>query len=152
MLHCFIIAGKPVRLWQNNGESYEHVLMKALGFAMFVGRYANLQIETAVGLRYKPDLISRASDGTFDFWGECGSNSMRKTAWILKHAGAHLVVLFRIEQNSKQLAARLREKIPMRYRSPGRLMPVNFRDQIFSLTAAGRIAAVEADWFEAVFV
>jgi hypothetical protein len=60
MLHDFYLAGKRVRLWQRGGESYEHILMKALGFAMFASRYPNLEIETKIGLRYKPDLIARA--------------------------------------------------------------------------------------------
>ncbi len=57
MLHDFQIAGRKVRLWQRNGESYEHILMKALGYAMFARQYPTLEIETKVGLRYKPDLV-----------------------------------------------------------------------------------------------
>jgi len=87
MLHNFILAGVAVRLWQNPGENYEHVLLKALGYAMFVSDYPSLQIEVSVGLRYKPDLIAPAANQGFDFWGECGINSIRKTAWVLKHAG-----------------------------------------------------------------
>src|SRR4051812_47216354 len=135
MLHSFIIAGKPHRLWQNNGESYEHVLMKALGAAMFIGQFPNLEIESQVGLRYKPDLIARSSDGKFDFWGECGLNSTRKTAWILKHAGAELLVLFKIGQNAAQLIRHLRESVPPQYREADRLKLVNFRPDIRDLTA-----------------
>src|SRR5215203_1046860 len=46
MLHDFNLAGKRMRLWQRTGESYEHILMKALGYAMFAPRYPNLEIET----------------------------------------------------------------------------------------------------------
>ena len=46
MLHNFLIKGKSIKLWQRQGESYKHVLMKALGYAMFVGDYPDLQIET----------------------------------------------------------------------------------------------------------
>jgi hypothetical protein len=79
MLHDFQLAGKRIRLWQRPGESYEHVLMKALGYAMFVSEFPQLEIETKVGLRHKPDLVAQNSDGEFLFWGEAGENSMRKT-------------------------------------------------------------------------
>jgi len=75
MLHDFQLAGKRVRLWQRTGESYEHILMKALGFAMFVKKYPMLEIEMKVGLRYKPDLVARNVKGEFLFWGEAGANS-----------------------------------------------------------------------------
>ena len=152
MLHNFIVAGRPLRLWQNNGESYEHVLMKALGFAMFIGQYPSLQVEVKVGLRYKPDLVSRAADGSFDFWGECGINSIRKTNWILKHAGARSLVLFKIGQNSEQLVHQLRAAIPGKYRSGARLRLVNFRSEIRDLTATKQIATVSDDWFESVVI
>ena len=36
-LYYFELAGRGVRLWQRPGETYRHVLLKALGFAMFAG-------------------------------------------------------------------------------------------------------------------
>jgi hypothetical protein len=152
MQHSFIIAEQSLRLWQNRGESYEHVLMKALGFAMFIAEYPDLQVEVKVGLRYKPDLVSRAADGSFDLWGECGINSVRKTNWILKHASARLLVLFKIGQNSERLVHQLREMIPEKYRSDGRLQLINFSSEIRDLTASKQIATVSDDWFESVVI
>jgi hypothetical protein len=152
VLHNFTIADRPVRLWQNNGESYIHVLMKALAFAMFVPEYPNLEVEVRVGLRYKPDLISRAVDGSFEFWGECGINSTRKTNWILKHSRAARLVLFKTGQNSEQIARHLRESVPPKYRPPGRLQLVNFTSEIGDLTATKQIATVAGDWYESVAV
>lgn len=147
MIHSFELAGRKMRLWQNNGESYEHVLMKALGYAMFVRRYPSLEIERRVGLRYKPDLIAVGADGIFDFWGECGINSIRKTAWLMKHSGAKRVVLFKINYGAEQLAEQLREAIPEKYRPDGRLSLINFVPEIRDLTATRQIAKVSADWF-----
>jgi len=95
MLYDFELAGRRVRLWQRTGESYEHVLMKALGYAMFVREFPALEIEQRVGLRYKPDLVARRGNDTdgadfakpFAFWGECGTTALRKINWLLKHAG-----------------------------------------------------------------
>lgn len=50
----FRIAGQRITLYKKNGESYEHVLMKALGYAMVRPRFSNLEIERRIGLRYRP--------------------------------------------------------------------------------------------------
>lgn len=147
MLHDFQLAGKRMRLWQRQGESYEHILMKALGFAMFAGKYPTLDIEVRVGLRYKPDLIARNAAGDFLFWGECGANSLRKTNWLLKHARAEKLVLFKIGQNSEQLTKQLREEIPAKYRSSGRLSLINFAGDIVGLTVSKQIEKVPKEWF-----
>ena len=150
MLHDFQIAGRKVRLWQRVGESYGHILMKALGYAMFVGEYPTLEIEVKTGLRYKPDLVARNDGGEFIFWGEAGANSLRKTAWILKHTGVEKLALFKIGQNVKQLVEQLRTEIPVKYRRQGRLVLINFVGEIKDLTAAKQIEKVSADWFTKV--
>jgi hypothetical protein len=147
MLHDFNLAGKRMRLWQRPGESYEHVLMKALGYAMFAPQFANLEIETRVGLRYKPDLIAYNENGDFAFWGECGQNSIRKTHWILKHTRTEKMVLFKISASVSQLIKQIREEIPEKYRADGKLTLVNFVNEIVNLTADRQIAKVSKDWF-----
>ena len=147
MLHDFYLADGRIRLWQRAGESYEHILMKALGYAMFVGEYPNLEIEVKVGLRYKPDLIAVGVAGDFQFWGECGANSIRKTRWILKHARTEKLVLFKIGQNVEQLIKQLRAEIPAKYRLGGRLILINFVSDIAGLTAGRQISKVSRDWF-----
>jgi hypothetical protein len=148
MLHDFTLAGKRVRLWQRPGESYEHVLMKALGYAMFVRKYRHLEIELKVGLRYKPDLIAFKTIGDFDFWGECGANSLRKTAWILKHTRTRKLALFKIGINAEQIIKQLRAEIPAKYRAGGKLVLINFVSDIVNLTASKQIEKVSQDWFD----
>ncbi len=148
MLHDFTLAGKRMRLWQRTGESYQHVLMKALGYAMFAPAFPNLEIETRVGLRYKPDLIALGANGDFALWGECGQNAIRKTHWILKHTRTEKMVLFKISANVNQLVRQLREEIPSKYRAGGKLTLVNFVSEIVNLTADRQIAKVSEDWFD----
>ena len=147
MLHEFQIYGEKVRLWQRVGESYEHVLMKALGYALFVGEYPNLEIEIKVGLRYKPDLIARNEAGEFTFWGEAGANSLRKTAWILKHTRVKTLALFKIGQNVTQLIEQMRTEIPPKYRVGDRLTLIVFARNIKDLTGGKQIEKVSKDWF-----
>lgn len=164
MLHDFELAGRRVRLWQRTGESYEHVLMKALGYAMFVEEFPALEIEQRVGLRYKPDLVARGGDNSsgggngkgfecpFAFWGECGQNALRKTNWLLKHAGVARLVLFKIIANPTALAAELRAAVDARYREPGRLVVVNFKGDIVERTCERRIARVAESWYTKTIV
>lgn len=141
-----------MRLWQRFGESYEHVLMKALGFAMFTGKYPNLEIEIKIGLRYKPDLIAVDESGNLEFWGECGQNSLRKTHWILKHTRTKNLVLFKIGANTGQLVKQLRAEIPEKYRLDSRLVLINFLNNIVNLTADKQIEKVSQDWFEKIII
>ncbi len=147
MLHDFQLAQKRIRLWQRIGESYEHVLMKALGFALFIKEYPTLEIEMKVGLRYKPDLVARGDADNFLFWGEAGANSIRKTAWLLKHARVERLVLFKIAINEAQFIKQLREEIPVKYRTGGKLILINFSGEIKQLTATKQIEKVSKDWF-----
>ena len=150
MLYDFELAGRRVRLWQRPGESYEHVLMKALGYAMYAEQFPELEIEQAVGLRYKPDLVARATavgGPRFPFWGECGQTSMRKAHWLLKHAGIGQLVLFKIIANAAALATVLRAAIAARYRHDGRVLIVNFRSDIVALTADREFATVPRNWY-----
>ncbi len=147
MLHDFQLAGRRVRLWQRTGESYGHVLMKWLGYVLFVGDYPNLEIEKRVGLRYKPDLVALGDDGNFVFWGEAGDNSLRKTLWLLKHAPVEKLVLFKIGASQTQLIKQLRDEIAPKYRADGKLILINFVADIVRLTAAEQIEKVSKDWF-----
>lgn len=157
MLYDFELVGRRVRLWQRRGESYGHVLMKALGYAMFVREYSNLEIELPVGLRYKPDLVAlnEAAGGRgarFHFWGECGMVSMRKVAWLLKHGDAERLVLFKIGSSVKAYTRELRDSVEPRYREGGRLTLVNFKADIAERAAERRIESVPGDWYEKIDV
>lgn len=147
MLHEFVLAGNKVKLWQRVGESYQHVLMKALGYAMFVDEYPDLEIEIRVNLRYKPDLIVFSETRDFKFWGECGQNSIRKTVWLLKHTRTEKLVLFKIGQNTESLVKQLREEIEAKYRLAGRVRLINFVSEIMDLTATKQIEKVSKDWY-----
>lgn len=145
-----------MRLWQRPGESYGHVLLKALGYAMFVAEHPHLEIELRVGLRYKPDLVAprpAASAGAarFAFWGECGMVTMRKVAWLLKHGQTERLVLFKIDCPVAALTKELREAVEPRQRAGGRLLVVNFVPDIAE-RAGPEIPEVPAGWYTETFV
>ena len=160
MLHDFELAGRRVRLWQRRGETYGHVLLKALGFAMYVGEYPGLEIELPVGLRYKPDLVALNEGGDpapragarFLFWGECGLVTMRKVAWLLKHGDSERVVLFKLDCGVRPLVRELRDAVPERYREGGRLQLVNFAPDVAERAASRRVESVPEGWYTKVVI
>jgi hypothetical protein len=158
MHHDFLLAGRRVRLWQRVGEGYGHILLKALGYAMFVSEYPNLEIERRVGLRYKPDLVVLAGGGgphtgaRFLFWGECGLVTMRKVAWLLKHGDTERLALFKLGVAAEPLARELRSAIEPRYREAGRLMIYNFASDVDQLAAGHAIEQVPQSWYRKIVV
>ena len=121
--------------------------MKALGYTMFVGDYPDLQIETSVGLRYKPDLVARDEHGRFTIWGECGQVSMRKIGWLLKHARVEHLVIFKIAVAVLPLIEELRAEVAPKYRAPGRVEIVNFVSNIVELTLDRHVPYVPFEWY-----
>ncbi len=148
MLHDFYLPNRQrLKLWQREGESYEHVLMKALGYAMFIQEYPNMQVEAKLRLRYKPDLVAFDEKGELEFWGECGQNSIKKTHWILKHTRVKRLVLFKIGMNAiESLIKQIRQQIPEKYRQ-NKLLLVNFVSDIVDLTASKNIEEIPEEWF-----
>src|ERR671932_906869 len=154
MLYDFELAGRRMRLWQRGGETYGHVLMKALGYAMYVAEYPGLEIELPVGLRYKPDLVAlnEATGGRpragarFLFWGECGMVSMRKVAWLLKHGDLERLVLFKLDCGVPAFTRELRDSVEPRYREGGRLTLVNFKPDVAE-RAGRRVGGVPPGWY-----
>lgn len=157
LLYDFELRGRRVRLWKRLGESYEHVLMKALAYAMNVGEFPQLEIESDVGLRYRPDLVARRDEGDyrarrFPFWGECGATAMRKVNWLLKHADIGRLVLFKLSATPAPLLAELRSSVELRQRAGGRLRVVSFTRGIVARAAERQIECVPESWYKEFIV
>ena len=79
-------------LVKKRGESIEHVLMKAVLWAIYLPDYPDVQVEVPIGDTYKPDLVAMApppgglayGDPEPVFWGEAGKVSGDKWASLLK--------------------------------------------------------------------
>jgi hypothetical protein len=60
---------------------------------------------------------------------------------------ALLFVHYQIAINEAQFVKQLREEIPVKYRTAGKLILINFRSEIKQLTATKQIERVSKDWF-----
>lgn len=142
----FRIGAERVTLYKKSGESYEHVLMKALGYTLFRPQFPQLEIERRIGGRYKPDLIALDAQGKPEFWGECGQVSLRKVGWLAKHSGARQVALFKFQITAKHFLEQVRAAVESRYRPAGRLQLFVFAPAI--LAEAGAVLnEVPAHWY-----
>jgi hypothetical protein len=70
-----VFAKKP-------GESLEHVLMKAMLWALYLPQYPEMLLEVPIGGRYKPDLVQPRpgldpASGPL-FWAEAGKVGQKK--------------------------------------------------------------------------
>jgi hypothetical protein len=150
MLHRFDIADRRLALYQRTGESFEHVALKALCYGLYSATYPDLEIETRLGWRYTPVVVS-LDGGRPRFWGECGSVSMRKVAWLAKHSGASELAFVKLGGGSG-FAAEVRDAVEERYRPSGRIVVIGFREQVPGLVQARglRIEGIPAEWYRRI--
>lgn len=144
------IVGERITLYKRAGESYEHVLMKALGYAMFRPTYPSLEIERCIGLRYKPDLIALNETQQIAFWGECGAVSFRKIAWLAKHSHVQRLVIFKFAQTLiaiSQWIQSLQAEVESRYRPTNRLSLINFDSSVMN-EVDKEINDIPSKWYQ----
>lgn len=143
----FRIAGERVTLHKKIGESYEHVLMKALAYALFRPQFPKLVIEQRIGLRYKPDLVALNDLGKAEFWGECGQVGLRKISWIAKHSGVHQLALFKFDIIPNHFISQVRDQVEARYRPPQRIRLFNFNSNVLN-QAGEEFDEVPEIWYQ----
>lgn len=86
--------GQSLVLIKRPIERAEHVLQKALLWALYLPHYAALKVEVPLPQpsRYKPDLLALDALHEPKFWGECGEVSVEKLAFLLnRFRRTHLV-------------------------------------------------------------
>jgi hypothetical protein len=85
--------GRKLVLVKRPDESERHVLLKALVFGLYAGRYPDLKVEVGIGHRYRPDLVALDSDGDPILWAECGETGKEKIEYLVRSLPhTHLVI------------------------------------------------------------
>lgn len=90
--------GQTLVLIKRPIESAEHVLQKALLWALYLPRYPQLRVEVPLPQpsRYKPDLLALQPDISGQpepvLWGECGEVAVEKLRFLLsRYRRTHFV-------------------------------------------------------------
>ncbi|MBR9985295.1 MAG: hypothetical protein KFF68_05235 [Desulfosarcina sp.] len=73
----FRVGGKKQVFVKKPVEHLHHVVMKALLWALVLPVYDQVQVEVAIGHRYKPDLVTLGFDAPL-FWAEAGRVGSQK--------------------------------------------------------------------------
>lgn len=95
MLHAH---GKRNVFVKGAQESAEHVLMKIFLWALYLPQYPDLDVETRIGDRYKPDVVQLSAplfDGSREpvFWGESEQVSSKKIrALVRRYPATHFAI------------------------------------------------------------
>lgn len=76
--------GKKAVFVKKNREGSNHVVMKALLWALYLPEYPDLMIEVSIGDRYKPDLVELDPQCKPNFWGESGRVGAKKIHRLIK--------------------------------------------------------------------
>ncbi|MEM1054001.1 MAG: hypothetical protein AAGI52_00625 [Bacteroidota bacterium] len=88
-------------LVKKRGEGIEHVLMKAVLWALYLPEYPEMSVEVGIGDAYKPDLVRLAAppgglaygEARPIFWGEAGKVSEKKWRSLFRRfPEAHVAV------------------------------------------------------------
>lgn len=85
-------APRKLVLVKKRGESIEHVVMKAVLWALYLPQFPEMQVEVSIGDAYKPDLVELRpppggpayGDPEPAFWGEARKVSAEKWRSLLK--------------------------------------------------------------------
>lgn len=89
----FKAHGKQVVFVKHAKEQSQHVVMKALIWALYLPEYPNVSVEIPVGDRYKPDVVALSPEGQPLFWGEAGKVSADKIrSLIRRYRNTHFVI------------------------------------------------------------
>jgi hypothetical protein len=80
----FRAHGRQVVLVKKPVERAEHVLMKALLWALYLPAYPEAAVEVSIGDRYKPDVVQLGARGRPAFWAEAGKVGKDKIASLLR--------------------------------------------------------------------
>lgn len=85
--------GRQVVFAKKAQESSEHVLMKALLWALYLPQYPGLLVEVPVGDRYRPDLVALDENGKPRFWAEAGQVGRQKIHTLARrYRGTHFAI------------------------------------------------------------
>ncbi|MEW6283307.1 MAG: hypothetical protein AB1758_32160 [Candidatus Eremiobacterota bacterium] len=96
---------------KRSNERSVHVVMKALLWALYLPGYPDLAVETAVGHRYKPDVVSLDPQGKPRFWGEAGHVGIQKIRHLVGRFRATHLALARWHAPMRPFEAMVREEL-----------------------------------------
>jgi uncharacterized protein YaeQ len=106
---------RSLTLFKHKGEPMEHVLLKALGYALFASLYENLEVDAHLNFKYQPDIVALDATGEPELWIQCGAPDADRLEYALKHTRASRVILITQAPALEPIVQDLKKKIHYRY-------------------------------------
>jgi hypothetical protein len=97
-------------------EGGTHVLTKALLWALYLPDYPDLSVETPIGHRYKPDLVTLDENGKPEFWAEAGKVGARKLRTLVRRFRSTHLVFAKWNMNLVPLQKMVNKELPFTHR------------------------------------
>ncbi|HYE58064.1 MAG TPA: hypothetical protein VD948_06145 [Rhodothermales bacterium] len=141
----FRAHGRKVVFVKRAGESAEHVVGKALLWALYLPQYPDLAVEVGIGHRYKPDVVALCPEGTPAFWGEAGVVSAVKVASLGRRFRDTHFAHATWRTSLPQAEAFVRAALGSTRRAPFDVLVFNLDDALALIEDDGTITATFAD-------
>ncbi len=111
--------GRSLVLIKRPIESAEHVLQKALLWALYLPQYPDLRVEVQLPTpsRYKPDLLALDAQQQPSFWAECGVVGIEKLQFVLNRYRRTHFVFSKWETRLDQFAELIEQVLQKSHRS-----------------------------------
>jgi len=124
-LRLSVPTGQSTQLSKAPGESVQHLLLKALCWALYLPQYPSAICEPSadcridVGSPYRPDAVALGSTAQPVWWAECGSVSAQKLGTLVAQLpDTHFTVAKWARSDVSGYASSLRAALPSQGRAP----------------------------------
>lgn len=116
--------GQLLVLIKRREESAEHVIQKALLWAMLLPEHPTLRVEVELPRpsRYKPDLLALDAADEPLLWGECGEVSVEKLRFLLTRFRRTHFVFSKWSTRLEPFASLIGDALPERRSAPVELI------------------------------
>ncbi len=149
----FRAGGEQIVFVKRRNERTEHVVMKALIWAIYMPEYPNLVVELSIGDRYRPDVVKLDRYGDPVFWGEAGHVSPQKVRSLAKRYRATHFAWGKWDVPLEQLKALAGPELQgIKRRRPFDLItfPQDSAERFIKDRGRIEISLVDLDWFRII--
>jgi len=105
------ICGYNVIFYKTEFETDEHIIQKALVYALYAPTYGQLLVDVDANDKYRPDLVKFDDCRMPVFWAECGKISVNKVIKLAKKYRDTHLVFAKPERELERFANEVREEL-----------------------------------------
>jgi len=144
--YTFRYEGKHIKVFKESGESYQHVLLRLLGYILYYKKYHSIEVNPVFYQKYKSDLMALDYEGKPAFWGECGRVRWEVIEYIYRHTDVQEIVLIESEEYIETFLEIVKQKIPKKFLS--RIKVINFLPDFVNEWLDPSDVVLYKDWYE----